>query len=265
MEDKKIFLTRDWKPAKSAGDADAIKVFETGGNVIFAVASRSKQNAFEGHRGRPGQRGGSLPRSAGTGPTPKSVLDIYRRKAKNEPAITKDMQELSDEKGGRLAGLNHRLKDEASFLRKVKADAADKGIGMDEAAEQINDAVRYTMVFESPEEFANSVKATEASMFQKGYKRYDHKRKNFFSESVGDRTYEGYNTVWISPAGDTFELQFHTEQSLKIKSINHDIYKIARQSTDQAERARLVQQMIDNWRSPEYSRPANYQSLGEGD
>jgi hypothetical protein len=265
MTDKMIYMDKNWEVVEDPRQATLVKVIRDNGDIEFGVREEVKSNAFEGHRGRPGERGGSLPRSAGTGPTPKSVLDIYRRKMKNEPAITKDMQELSDEKNGRLAGLNHRTKDEASFVRKVKADAAEKGVTLDEAAGQINDAVRYTMVFESPEEFAGSVKATEASMLEKGYSRYDHKRKNFYDEAVGDRTYEGYNTVWVSPTGDTFELQFHTEQSLKIKGINHDLYKIARQTNDQAERARLVQQMIENWRSPEYKRPLNYKSLTSGD
>lgn len=287
-----ILLKYDFTLVESAADADMVKIIEDDGRVIFAVRDNVKlqhmgpgdhpggssqdvhgkrtgpsikTNAFPGHRGRPGQRGGSLPRSAGTGPTPKAVLDIYRKKTAGEPAITKQMQDLADETDSRLDGLNNRIKTEESFSRKVRNEAEEAGMSQEEYAELITDAVRYTMVYDDPGKFSESVKSVEGKLLEKGYQRYDHKRRNYFDPSFSDGTYQGYNTVWIAPTGETFELQFHTEQSLKIKHINHELYQIARTSKDQAERAALFQQMIDNWKSPEYTAPARFEILSTGD
>lgn len=70
-----IFLDEYWNPVE-ADSAVMVKVIEDDGRVRFGIRKREEAgplmsalnklfpNSFEGHRGRPGQRGGSLPRDA---------------------------------------------------------------------------------------------------------------------------------------------------------------------------------------------------------
>ena len=220
-----------------------------------------EQNTFEGHRGRPGQKGGSLARDASASVHDRAE-ERHANYVKDEPEVTKEMEELSEETGARLSGLKHRVKPLNSMKRKVIADAKEQNITHAEAVEGITDVLRYTMVYDKPEEFTQDVKDVESSLKSKGYKRYDSKYKNYFGP---DSVYEGYNTVWTNPSGRTFELQFHTETSLKIKEVNHKLYQKFRVSDNEAERASLINQMINNWRAPEYIRPAGFEALGLGD
>jgi len=216
-------------------------------------------SGHKGHKGRPGRRGGFAPgKGAGARSNiEKAVKTKIREAAKAEPEVTSTLQRIADKAGGRLVGLDNKLKTAASLSRKIRIDSEQMGITPEEAALQINDSLRYTLVF-NPETFVEDVKEVQTDLARDGWKKYDHKWKNFFKPG-GE--YAGYNTVMVNEkTGFRFEIQYHTEDSLTIKRNVHKIYEIWRElDANDAKRLELAREMSSMWNDLE--RPVNWQAL----
>ena len=66
MDPNIIYLTEGFLPVEADDPRMAmVKVRQPDGKVVFGVPAGVKQNTFEGHEGRPGKVGGSLPRGQG--------------------------------------------------------------------------------------------------------------------------------------------------------------------------------------------------------
>lgn len=158
-----------------------------------------------------------------------------------EPELTGMMERLAKVSEGRLEETEYAVKSVESLQDKIERDMREKGISAQEAASDVNDRNRYTIVL-SNEEFVAKVAQVQAELENQGWTQYDQKYKNFFG---GGDTYDGYNTVVVHASGQRFELQFHTEESIAIKSQVHPLYKRFHESTDQAERLTIYNQMAD--------------------
>lgn len=171
-----------------------------------------------------------------------------------EPPVTRDIIDLADANGAEMSGLDFRLKGHESMSRKIAADAAELNLPIEEVADKIGDSVRYTMVAD-PQDYVNTVQDVLDKLEGQGYVVY--KNKNYWQDG---NSYKGVNTNIRTPNGDQFELQFHTPQSVATKEPSHDLYDIARETTDLEEKARLEQQGRDLW--ARVDTPANIESLG---
>lgn len=228
------------------------------------------------HYGRPGERGGSLPREGGSGGgdvgggmakfgettfparTPEEAAENYHAiHAQLEPQVTNYLTQVSQRFGAEMVGMDNRLKKPSSLARKVKADAESMGIPPSEAVTMINDAIRYTMVTDA-DSLVDTVLAIQKDMAANGWVKYDEKWKNFFHP--GD-AYDGYNTVFWNPeTGIKFELQFHTQESINLKSEAHKMYEEYRNlPEDSPKRRELFEQMTAIWQN--YNRPSGYERL----
>lgn len=216
------------------------------------------RNAFEGHRGRPGEVGGSTARGVPVVEIEQATRDKLGKVAAYEPRITGILEGNAAKNGGEMAGLHNKMKSGESLARKIKSDMEELGLTADEAAGQINDALRYTVLYDG-NTYTKSVKAMEAELKEEGFRILDHKRKNFY---ISNPMYEGYNTVWTNDSGETFELQFHTPQSLQIKKSVHGLYEQFRVSEDPAIRSRIAEEMEKAWKVPTYTKPLGFESLG---
>lgn len=146
---------------------------------------------------------------------------VFKRAADNEPSITRRLTGLVDTvKGGKLVGLEFRTKSEESLLRKVATDVAD-GQSVREAAGGVNDAIRYT-IRSSRSDYERVTREAIEKMKDAGFTPVSH--KNFW----GQPGYQGINSVWRDAGGQTFEMQFHTFESLAAKERTHEIYEMAR-------------------------------------
>lgn len=159
----------------------------------------------------------------------------------DEPAVTAILQTLTKAAGGELVGLEHRLKKRASMLRKIRLQVPKRAI----ADVVISDALRYTMRVEDEPDglhvstIINVVKSLEGE----GHKVV--KIKNYWPK--GDN-YSGVNSVFKSPSGLLWELQFHTQDSLRIQKLTRDAYEELRQADTSVERKReLFEQMSLYW------------------
>ena len=72
-----------------------------------------------------------------------------------EPEITRDVRAL-EQHGAYLAGLDHRIKAEESLVHKILANAVNDNVNLVQAANDISDVLRYTLVIKD-EDYSRQV------------------------------------------------------------------------------------------------------------
>lgn len=173
----------------------------------------------------------------------------YNQAIAREPKITADISAIARATGGKLEGLDFRVKTPESFLRKTRTDMAD-GLPERDALAQTYDVVRYTNMIAADKFAANY----ENTMYKLGQSGYNISR---VKNTIADKSapYRGLNTVVTSPDGFHFELQFHTPESFALKQANHALYERERMaSTFESEKARLrkeMREMTGNLKTPQ--------------
>ncbi|HHG7476364.1 TPA: minor capsid protein [Streptococcus pneumoniae] len=155
-----------------------------------------------------------------------------------EPKITSDMQRIAGE--NKLAGLEFRKKTVESLSRKIIADSLVENISLSKAVSKINDALRYTTIFDS-DTFTEEYLKMKQKLIAEGYKIV--KVKNTW---LVDGPYKGVNTV-VEKDGINFEMQYHTQESFDLKNGPlHELYEKYRDtSTSDRERMKLFKEMLD--------------------
>ncbi|MGL4283098.1 MAG: hypothetical protein ACRCSI_05580, partial [Eubacterium aggregans] len=131
-----------------------------------------------------------------------------------EPAVTKNIKQITEDAGGENAGLEYRLKSPSSIYEKMYD--REEMVDIDE----IKDIIRYTEIFSADtlaQGTADSLKAYEAL----GYTII--KVKNTFVDE--NASYKGINTAMEMPNGQVFEIQFHTPASYEVKEESHKLYE----------------------------------------
>ena len=158
--------------------------------------------------------------------------------SKAEPKITSDMQRIAGR--NELAGLEFRKKTAESLARKITTDSQTENISLSKAAGKINDALRYTTIFDS-DTFAKEYLKMKQELVAEGYKIV--KVKNTW---LIDGPYKGVNTV-VEKDGINFEMQYHTQESFDLKNGPlHELYEKYRDTniSDQ-ERIKLFKEMLN--------------------
>ncbi|MHA7957166.1 hypothetical protein ACX9I7_05335 [Streptomyces sp. L500] len=136
--------------------------------------------------------------------------------------IMQGIEHQSAERGGRLEGLEHSLKGLDSFRRKAAVTVKRNGGDAQEVCEEVDDLNRYTLTFEA-DEYVQGTKQAYAELRERGFETVS--EYNTWEDPV----YKGVNTAWEHPeTKEKFELQFHTPESFKAKSDNHELYELAR-------------------------------------
>ncbi len=157
----------------------------------------------------------------------KLADDVFEKAAAAEPKITSDIVSSVAGNGGKMYGLDFRMKQPTSMAGKIASDAKDDGISVEKAASKIKDSVRYTAVFEDGDFVAgyNNVKSTLESQ---GYTEV--RCKNFFQKyEDGTSCQKAVQCVYQNKDGLNFELQFHTYSTQGAKEVNHPFYEEQRQ------------------------------------
>ena len=148
-----------------------------------------------------------------------SISEIIAYSQKIEPKITSDLTSIMDKVGGKLVGLDFRLKSQSSLKRKIETEIAD-GFTHSQAVNKIRDAIRYTTVFKE-KDFVTRYKAMQYLLAIQGYKTIV--VKNTWKN---DSAYKGVNTFIQNENGDVFEMQYHTQQSFDVKNgLLHKLYE----------------------------------------
>lgn len=187
----------------------------------------------------------------------KDAKTLLEAAAKNEEAITSSMQSIAGANGGTLKGLEHRLKELDSMARKITDRAIERMERYDKttvekavkkAVEKINDALRYTMEL-SPDGFRKAGAAIKAAAEGKSFTVTA--ERNFWDTAVvEDFPYRGVNMTLKSPEGQIFELQFHTPDSLAMKSELHGLYEEWRKKETPAPRKAAIKEIMSKkWKT----------------
>lgn len=188
---------------------------------------------------------GSRPRRLG-GQTPaEQATNLHRLATGAERSVTPTLQAIAQAHGGRMAGLEHRLKTVESLARKIEA----------QPERPANDALRYTMTFDETG-FTPSVRGAMESLDRQGYTLV--KVWNQFKDGV---SYKGINATYQTSDGLQFEVQFHTPASFEMKQVtNHRLYEQQRLlPKDDPMFDQLNQEMIRN--STSVPTPADASSI----
>ena len=157
--------------------------------------------------------------------------------SKVEPKITSDMKRIAGK--NKLAGLEFRKKTVESLSRKIISDSQVENISLAKATSKINDALRYTTIFD-PDTFTKEYLEMKQKLIAEGYQVV--KVKNTW---LIDGPYKGVNTV-IEKDNIIFEMQYHTQESFDLKNGPlHELYEKRRlSSTTKAERHKLDAEMV---------------------
>lgn len=153
--------------------------------------------------------------------------NAYAKIIKEEPAITRDLKDVSEKIGIQMAGLEHRLKSKESFLRKAGKDSKHSldPQAIKETIGSTNDVIRYTYQ-DNALSLVDSYGNIRCALEGKGYQLV--RTKNFWLDKRNP--YNGVNSVFQSPGGQKFEVQFHTSESFALKDGKemHGLYEEAR-------------------------------------
>ncbi|MFG3254342.1 ATP nucleotide 3'-pyrophosphokinase [Streptomyces sp. NPDC048172] len=167
-------------------------------------------------------------------------VDRYLERARGaERVISTQIREAARRNGAELVGFGQRLKSPDSLKRKVatymKGDEKHAPTNVDQALKQVNDAVRYTFVWDD-EKYTKGVRGASHDLTAWQYNSV--RWSNTWDSK--DR-YKGINSAWRDPLRDQkFEIQFHTPASKSAQERTHKIYEEQRlPSTPPARKAEL--------------------------
>ncbi len=172
----------------------------------------------------------------------KLANDVYNKAASVEPKITSDLQSIVNNTTAKLYGLEHRLKTKESISRKIFTDAEEKSISLEEAS-KIKDAVRYTALSNNNDFTSNYFKIKQ--LFEdKGYSEI--RCKNYFDlYNQGKVKHKSVQSVFNTPDGYSFELQFQTLASQDAKNKKIPLYEEARSLSTSASRKQELEKLME--------------------
>lgn len=181
-----------------------------------------------------------------------------------EPQTTRDIVEI-----GRARGLNPNetltldngktvrtldfvTKTEESTFRKVVGELeANPAASLDDVTGAMRDNLRYTYVSE-PGNYNAAIRAATDDLIARGYQPV--KVTNYWSNDGG---YAAVNSNWRTPNGQIFELQFNTQQGLRVKELkSHPLYEAQRKLPEGSPEWNGYQRQIDTvWRDYRADNP----------
>lgn len=148
--------------------------------------------------------------------------ELLRQVSAVEPRVTRDMQRIVSDLGGKMKGLEFRIKGRDSLVRKLHDRASSKNIGGMELANAVQDVLRYTMIF-GEEIYAVQTQMALAALVSAGYQEVE--VQNYW---VGRDDYQGINSNFRVPGTNiVMELQFHTDASHRLKE--EDVHRLYEQ------------------------------------
>lgn len=162
-----------------------------------------------------------------------------------EPAISEQMIAIADEYRGRLDGIEYSVKTGHSVKDKLERRLADakvhgKELTDAEAIESMSDLVRYTLVVEH-DDIVPATRTTIANLEKHGFEvvELDNRYKKGAS-------YKGVHLGCKTKNGMQFEVQVHSDISLKAKAANHPLYEEARKvGTPDERKVELLAKMAE--------------------
>lgn len=150
-------------------------------------------------------------------------MSYYNKALAEEPDITAHVKKIADQSGMEVSGIDHRIKSKDSYLEKIRRKYDPNGNEY-----EVKDILRYTYTSPPSELTEKTLKSIELHS-NKGYNTIE--VKNYWIDAMNP--YNGINTTLRAPAGQAFELQYHTPESFELKNGKmHELYEKQRQIKD---------------------------------
>lgn len=183
------------------------------------------------------------------------AAELLQKYREVEPDITGFLKHQVQVAGGKLKGLEYKLKSESSLFRKIMSDLdeekrAESGLDVNDVAAKCYDVLRYTCILDTTRYVGGTTKVLANLDGHKDgtLETHQFRVKNFWGK--GD-AYQGINSVYkILVDGETlyFELQFHTPESIATKEEScHVSYEAFRTAHNQEEKAACWEEMVSVW------------------
>ena len=197
---------------------------------------------------------------------------IYKEKIERGKEINHDVVSVANEIGCGLHGLEYCFKEGKSTSGKIdrkrekdkeKADALlrDGKISEEEHGKMTSktdeeylssfgDVVRYT-VMSKHDDTVKAVEDTIKAFEKRGYECVELDNKwlpeKDKSGKEKPKEYAGVHMSFRAPNGEEFEVQVHSDESMDVKNVNHDLYEEQRDvKTSKDRKAELGKIMVDN-------------------
>lgn len=149
-------------------------------------------------------------------------MSYYSKAIEGEPEITNQVKKIAESTGMDSLGLEYRIKTKESFLEKIRKNYDPGGNEY-----EIKDIIRYTLGAD-PERLTEKTLLAIEKFGNEGYNTV--RIKNTWHP---DSSYNGINTFIKSPGGQTFEMQYHTQESFDLKNGElHNLYEKQRKILD---------------------------------
>lgn len=173
----------------------------------------------------------------------KHAKRIHSEATRRINEIASDVSSAASDSGSKLHGLEHRLKTEKSIRRKISKAMTEEGLTSDQAAQNIKDAVRFTTI-SSEKSFVDNYNSFKQLLQQKGYDEV--RCRNYFELfRQGKVKHKSVQSVFETPDGYKFEVQFQTPSSQKAKDKKVPLYEEARKVGISDERLREIEKAME--------------------
>lgn len=172
----------------------------------------------------------------------KQLEHEYHEIRLKEPLITKDLYAICKRNNTYLEGLDYSVKTMSSVNSKIERHEHNTGNVASSLRSICSDIIRYTQICKH-EDIFKIAKETIDELEKQGYQLTI--IRNYFKHPYPNTGYKGLHMNFVSPYGETFELQFHSEDSFKIKQQGHELYeKIRAVSTPIEEKEKLKKEIL---------------------
>ena len=139
----------------------------------------------------------------------------------SEPLITNDLLSISDSLGTSWSGLEYAVKTASSVDSKLeRMNSKNQDVDID--ISKVGDAIRYTQICKH-DDIASVARDTIEKLQEKGY--FLKNINNYYSRPYPNTGYKGLHLNFISPSGQPFELQVHSNESFQAKQEGHELYE----------------------------------------
>lgn len=163
-----------------------------------------------------------------------------------EFGLTKFIVDFANTNGAVLEGLEYRVKSPKSLYNKIYQR------GKKSSFDSVADVIRYTLIL-NPEDYVEQIQFIVEALYKKDWKIYI--LKNYWMND--SLPYNGVNAKFKNSRNYRVEIQFHTQQSFKVKMSeeDHELYekrRVLEPGCD--EYNRLLQQQLKLYSDMEYPK-----------
>lgn len=178
----------------------------------------------------------------------KSKL-LFRLAKSAEDSVTTVMHMLEKESSGKLIGIDFRLKQIPSILRKLafETSANPQKTIAEVMNTRMTDTLRYTILYPTKKYCEFAVKMIDVLVDVNGFASFE--LRNYWETG---HAYDGLNCSFLTDDHDSggvlFEVQCHTPESFEVKQYeSHELYELWRGIDDVDKKFMVFTQMVDKF------------------